>query len=77
MGLEGPVTRTLCIPLAPGAGLHAAEQPYFGDCPPVCKRGSFLCGFVWGISSHTFVLEPGALAVGFGFWFSLFAGCGA
>lgn len=76
MGLEGPVTSTFCITPAPGAGLHA-EQPYFGDYPPVCKRGRFLCGFVLGISSLTFVLEPGALAVGFGFWFSLFAGCGA
>ena len=76
-GLEGPVTNTLCITPAPGAGLHAAEQTIVWTLPPVCKRGGFLCGFVLGISSHTFVLEPGALAVGFGFRFSLFAGCGA
>lgn len=72
------MTSMLCITPDPGAGLYAAEWPYFQEYPHVVKRGNVLC-VALGILSHMFVLEPGALAGGcggFGFWLFLFAGIG-
>lgn len=73
------MTSTRCITPDPGAGLYAAEWPYFKEYPHFVKRENVLC-VALGILSHMFVLEPGALAGccgGFSFWFSLFAGRGA